>query len=288
MAAQLSTVPTVFNFGATQIRTLTDDQGQAWFAAVDVCKSLEIKWQGAKTLARIKDEWRGVGKFPTPSSEDGRGGGEQEIIIINEPAVYKLAFRSHKEEAERFTDWLAGEVLPAIRKTGRYEAHPASTEAPRLEDWHSKAIAGAIAKRVQDRLGGKNETRAHRAGRSYCYAKLQRRFGVISTHNIAARDFDEAMRYIECMALEGEWLPSSKRYRPALAEPASPLSGWRFLCTFAEDGQPQFMPVAKDAFVIPASELRDMVSGAMQHFVQGVKLLAGTEYKYELDKLAAR
>lgn len=166
-AHQLSTVPTVFNFGATQIRTLTDDQGQAWFAAVDVCKSLEIKWQGAKTLARIKDEWRGVGKFPTTLENQHGVHGEQEkdVIIINEPAVYKLAFRSHKEEAERFTDWLAGEVLPAIRKTGRYEAHPASTEAPRLEDWHSNAIAGAIAKRVHDRIGGKNETRAHRAGR---------------------------------------------------------------------------------------------------------------------------
>lgn len=279
MAAQLTTVPTVFNFGENPVRTLDLDDG-VWFVASDIAKALQ--YAEAKDMTRLlDDDEKGRQIVPTPS-------GEQEMIVINESGMYHAVLKSRKPEAKPFRKWVTAEVLPAIRKTGRYEAHPASTEAPRLEDWHSKAIAGAIAKRVQDRLGGKNETRAHRAGRSYCYAKLQRRFGVISTHNIAARDFDEAMRYIECMALEGEWLPSSKRDRPALAEPASPLSGWRFLCTFAEDGQPQFMPVAKDAFVIPASELRDMVSGAMQHFVQGVKLLAGTEYKYELDKLAAR
>lgn len=281
-AHQITTAPTVFNFGDSAVRTL-DRDGEIWFVAADVCSAIGLS-QVTRALSRLDDDE----KATLNNSKGQAGQGAQVWNIINESGLYKLILRSNKPEAKKFTKWVTAEVLPAIRKTGRYEAHPASTEAPRLEDWHSKAIAGAIAKRVQDRLGGKNETRAHRAGRSYCYAKLQRRFGVISTHNIAARDFDEAMRYIECMALEGEWLPSSKRDRPALAEPASPLSGWRFLCTFAEDGQPQFMPVAKDAFVIPASELRDMVSGAMQHFVQGVKLLAGTEYKYELDKLAAR
>ena len=49
-----------------------------------------------------------------------RGGGEQQLIIINEPALYKLAFRSSKPAAEEFTNWVASEVLPAIRKTGRY------------------------------------------------------------------------------------------------------------------------------------------------------------------------
>lgn len=272
MAAQLTTVPTVFNFGETEVRTSELD-GIIWFAAVDVAKALE--YRDAHQMVRYLDaDEKGTLNVRTP-------GGAQELSIINESGLYSAVLRSRKPEAKKFKKWVTAEVLPAIRKTGRYEAHPASTETPRLEDWHSKAIAGAITKRVQDRLGGKNETKAHRAGRSYCYAKLQRRFGVISTHNLAARDFDEAMRYIESMALEGDWLPASKRDKPS-----SPLSGWKFLCTFAEDGQPQFMPVAKDAFVIPASELRDMVSGAMQHFVQGVKLLAGTEYKYELDKLA--
>lgn len=42
------------------------------------------------------------------------------MLCITEAAVYKLAFRSNKPEAERFTDWVAEEVIPQIRKTGHY------------------------------------------------------------------------------------------------------------------------------------------------------------------------
>lgn len=47
--------------------------------------------------------------------------GNQSFKCINEPAVYKLAFRSSKPRAEAFTNWIASEVVPAIRKTGKYE-----------------------------------------------------------------------------------------------------------------------------------------------------------------------
>ena len=40
--------------------------------------------------------------------------------FITESGVYKLVFKSHKPNAEAFTDWVADEVLPAIRKTGGY------------------------------------------------------------------------------------------------------------------------------------------------------------------------
>ncbi len=38
--------------------------------------------------------------------------------FLTESGVYKLIFKSHKEEAERFQDWVTDEVLPTIRKTG--------------------------------------------------------------------------------------------------------------------------------------------------------------------------
>jgi prophage antirepressor-like protein len=47
-------------------------------------------------------------------------GRPQKTVFINESAVYKMAFRSRKPEAEQFTDWIAGEVIPQIRKTGKY------------------------------------------------------------------------------------------------------------------------------------------------------------------------
>ena len=40
--------------------------------------------------------------------------------FLTESGVYKLVFRSHKPNAEAFTDWIADEVLPAIRKNGGY------------------------------------------------------------------------------------------------------------------------------------------------------------------------
>lgn len=40
--------------------------------------------------------------------------------FLTESGVYKLIFKSHKEEAEKFQDWVTDEVLPLIRKTGGY------------------------------------------------------------------------------------------------------------------------------------------------------------------------
>lgn len=42
--------------------------------------------------------------------------------FLKEAGVYKIAFKSHKESAERFQDWVTDEVLPQIRKTGGYQA----------------------------------------------------------------------------------------------------------------------------------------------------------------------
>ena len=41
--------------------------------------------------------------------------------FLTESGVYKLVFKSHKPNAEKFTDWIADEVLPALRQTGHYE-----------------------------------------------------------------------------------------------------------------------------------------------------------------------
>ncbi|WP_281257971.1 Bro-N domain-containing protein [Caenispirillum bisanense] len=42
--------------------------------------------------------------------------------VIPERDLYRLIMRSKLPAAERFEDWVVGEVLPAIRKTGRYDA----------------------------------------------------------------------------------------------------------------------------------------------------------------------
>lgn len=59
-----------------------------------------------------------MGKLPTLRR------GTQNIRLISEPGLYKLAFRSNKPQADAFTNWVASEVLPAIRQTGKFEAAP--------------------------------------------------------------------------------------------------------------------------------------------------------------------
>jgi len=103
-----------FFFGSQKVRTWRDDKGQLWFVAKDVCAVLGIFWNGDKTLNIIPEQWKGVGSFTTIK-------GKQNLKIINEAGLYKFVFRSNKPEAERFTDWVASEVLPQIRETGKYE-----------------------------------------------------------------------------------------------------------------------------------------------------------------------
>ena len=102
----------LFSYESHQVRTLSEN-GETWFAAVDVCRCLVLTWSGA-TLKAIPKCWQRMLKFNTPS-------GVQGFKAISEPAVYKLAFRSNKPEADAFTNWVASEVLPSIRKTGKYE-----------------------------------------------------------------------------------------------------------------------------------------------------------------------
>lgn len=94
-----------------EIRTITKDN-EPMFCLADVCKALELT-QPSKVKERLNS--KGVNIIPTLTK-----GGEQKLLYINESNLYKTIFQSRKESAERFTDWVTGEVLPSIRKTGSY------------------------------------------------------------------------------------------------------------------------------------------------------------------------
>lgn len=101
----------IFNFKSTPVRTSTQD-GEVWFCLVDVCDSLNLK-RGSRVIDRLSE--KGVRKTYTLTK-----GGKQETIFINESNLYKLIFKSNKPAAIQFGDWVTGEVLPTIRKTGGY------------------------------------------------------------------------------------------------------------------------------------------------------------------------
>lgn len=109
--------PSVFNFGTHAVRIVVRD-GEPWFVASDVCATLGYRdaEKGTRNLgAHQKADTQIVGTSSNGTEQARR------ITIINESGLYRLVLRSRKPEAEKFSDWVTGEVLPSIRKTGRYE-----------------------------------------------------------------------------------------------------------------------------------------------------------------------
>lgn len=101
-----------FSFQNQQIRTVRDNQQIPWFVAKDICICLGVN-NVSMALEKIPDKHKGVNPIDTL-------GGVQMVNMVDEPGMYRLILRSNKPQAEPFMEWVTSEVLPAIRKTGRY------------------------------------------------------------------------------------------------------------------------------------------------------------------------
>lgn len=135
-----------------EIRTI-EENGKVLFCGSDVAKALGY----ARPNDAVSAHCRATVKRSTPIS-----GKIQEINFIPESDVYRLVFSSKLPNAERFTDWVAEEVIPSIRKHGAYMT-PETLEAAilnpdtmirlctALKDEQSKnaMLSGEVAKRDQ-------------------------------------------------------------------------------------------------------------------------------------------
>lgn len=109
-----------FSFENHAVRVI-DRDGQIWFVATDIAEALE--YREGKDLTRILDEDE-KGRHIVPTL-----GGDQQLNTINESGLYHAILKSRKPAAKRFRRWVTAEVLPALRKTGRYESgHRAPSE----------------------------------------------------------------------------------------------------------------------------------------------------------------
>lgn len=105
----------VFNFGDHEVRTLIKE-GEPWFVASDVSSVLD--YRSANDMTRnLDDEEKDTQTVRTL-------GGEQLVSIINESGLYSAILKSRKPEAKAFKKWVTSEVLPSIRKQGKYEVKP--------------------------------------------------------------------------------------------------------------------------------------------------------------------
>lgn len=106
-----------FDFESRQVRIVQDDNGEPLFVAKDVAEALGYVWNGAARIEHVPAEWRGVTSVVTPS-------GMQEMAVLTEQGLYFFLGRSDKPGALPLQKKVAGEILPAIRKTGSYSVRP--------------------------------------------------------------------------------------------------------------------------------------------------------------------
>jgi len=97
-------------------------EGQVLFNPYHVGECLELAESSVRNyLAKMNSKQAVLLKNLDVQNRDIRKLNNAGEKLLTESGVYKLVFKSHKPNAEKFTDWIADEVLPALRKTGHYE-----------------------------------------------------------------------------------------------------------------------------------------------------------------------
>lgn len=201
-----------------EIRTITKDD-EPMFCLADVCKALEISNVG-NVKQRLSE--KGIHTADTLTK-----GGMQKMIFISEANLYKTIFQSRKESAERFTDWVTGEVLPSIRKTGSYQKKLSPQEMMRIQlgmlddvsdrvsklentmniDYgQQKVLNDLVSARVIKILGGKSSNAYKEISRKV-FAEINHDykdyFNVNSRANTPRLKNEQAVEYIK------NWMPST-------------------------------------------------------------------------------
>lgn len=116
-----------FWFGVHFIRLVKDFTTKAGtvesigFVSTDVSKALGLR-DSFNATRSLEDDQRGSAKVRTP-------GGEQTVGIVSESGFYDVVVRSNKPQGKELRQVVTREILPAIRKWGRFEINPVNQPA---------------------------------------------------------------------------------------------------------------------------------------------------------------
>ena len=117
----------VFNFEEKNVRTFTVND-EPHFVGRDVAEILGYKKPSNAVGTHVDDEDK------TTSLIQGTGSNyKSNTVLINESGLYALIFASQLDSAKRFKRWVTSEVLPQIRKTGKYEEPKSPMEMLELQ-----------------------------------------------------------------------------------------------------------------------------------------------------------
>lgn len=143
----------IFNspeFGQVRIVQQNDEP---WFIGKDVAEILGYS-NTKDAIAKHVDDEDKLG------SQIATSGQNRNMTIINESGLYSLILSSKMPKAKEFKRWVTSEVIPAIRKTGKYEAMAQAvpindepvTDFTQLEFDQRIRIAAIIASCRRERL----------------------------------------------------------------------------------------------------------------------------------------
>lgn len=180
-------IPASFSFENTSVRTLgTSDL--PLFVALDVCNALGYKNSKDATARHVDPE-------DLIKSEIETKGGRQTVNCVNESGLYALIFGSKLESAKRFKRWVTSEVLPAIRKTGRYEAQETITPA------EQRAIQREVA------------IRAHKTSSNYrtIYRAIKARYQIARYDQLPRTQLEDCLDFIKEVELDVPEVPHTTR-----------------------------------------------------------------------------
>lgn len=166
-----------FSFENNAVRTLGTPETPL-FVALDVCGALGH----TNPRKAIKDH---VDPEDLIKVEIETAGGRQTVNAVNESGLYALIFGSKLESAKRFKRWVTSEVLPAIRRTGRYEA----PKPEYISVEHRWAIQKAVGRKA----------RGQSVNYQTVYRALKDHFKVEKYTHILEADFDAAIDFIESL-----------------------------------------------------------------------------------------
>lgn len=224
-----------FSFESTEIRAITNDQGEPWFVAADVAEVLG--YREAYHMVRMLDDDESAPHNVGVRSENGVEQ-DREMTIISESGLYACILKSRRPEANVFRKWVTGEVLPSLRKTGRYAV---PTEAS-INPAQQRQLQNAIAARFPD---GKK--------RPYAWSRFGNHFGLGSYKQLPATKVDEALVYIAQMPGG-----SDETERERLARDVLQVA--RFILSVDDKGLLRLKEIPHDAFVFNAEEMPRLVS----------------------------
>lgn len=106
-----------------QVRTITLD-GEPWFVGKDVADALGYSNSRDALARHVDDEDKTSVVIPDTGSNY-----KSKATLINESGLYSLVLSSKLPTAKQFKHWVTSDVLPTIRKTGKY-AVPKITPNP--------------------------------------------------------------------------------------------------------------------------------------------------------------